>query len=149
MRVPHFLAEQHVPFETIYHAPAFTAQKRAKYLHVCGDLVAKCVLLVGPTGPILAVLPATRHVDTDRLAEALEAPVRLATQAEVAEEFRDCEWGVVPPFGTLYGLPTLLEASIPTEASLVWEVATHVEAIRMRCRVFEDLERPRRVSFAK
>lgn len=148
MRVPHFLAEQHVAFETIVHAPAYTAQKRAKVLHVPGRLVAKSVLVVGPGGFALAVLPATCQIDLEALADALGGPVRLANAREVAEMFRDCECGVVAPFGTLYGLPTLLDAGIDAEDLIVFEAHTHEEAIRMRCRDFERLERPRRLRMA-
>ena len=41
MSVAEFLTDHQVPFETIYHAPAFSAQKRAKYLHTPGKQVAK------------------------------------------------------------------------------------------------------------
>ena len=149
MRVPVFLTEQQVPFETIVHPPAFTAQKRAKYMHVPGRQVAKCVLLAGPEEYVLAVLPATHQVDTDALAMILGGPVRLAESCEVAEVFRDCEWGAVPPFGTLYGLPTILDANLDGEGLLVFEAHTHAQAIRMRCRDFEQLERPVRLRFAR
>ena len=149
MRIANFLNEQHVAYEYLPHAPAFTAHKLAKYLHVSGALVAKCVLLHGPTDYFVAVLPATCRIDTDKLAAALNGPVRIAADREMAAMFRDCEWGVVPPFGTLYGLPTVLEETIAPEATLVMETHTHVEAIRLRCRDFERLEHPRRLHFAR
>ena len=130
MRIANFLNEQHVAYEYLPHAPAFTAHKLAKYLHVSGALVAKCVLLHGPTDYFVAVLPATCRIDTDKLAVALNGPVRIAADREMAAMFRDCEWGVVPPFGTLYDLPTVLEETIAPEATLVMETHTHVEAIR-------------------
>jgi Ala-tRNA(Pro) deacylase len=148
MRVPDYLAEQRVRFETIVHAPAFTAQQRAKHLHIPGRQVAKCVLLRAPGGLVLAVLPATHQIDTNRLERELGGPVRLADDAEMAQVFRDCEWGVVLPFGTLYGLPTLLEDSLAADDMIVFESNTHVEAIRVRCSDFERLERPRRLRFA-
>jgi Ala-tRNA(Pro) deacylase len=147
MRVPTFLAERQVPFEMIIHPPAFTAQKRAKVLHVTGKQVAKSVLLNGPEGFFLAVLPATHHIDIVALAASLGGPVRLATQAEIAAVFRDCEWGVVPPFGTLYGLPSVMDEALHPDALLVFEGHSHMEAIRLRCRDFEHLEKPRRLHF--
>ena len=36
MRVPVFLADNRVTFERLYHAPAYTAQRRARYLRVPG-----------------------------------------------------------------------------------------------------------------
>jgi len=148
MTVPHFLTDEHVPFETLMHPPAYTAQRRAKYLHVPGDRVAKSVLLRGPDGFVLAVLPATKRVDPRALAEILGGPVRLADANEIADVFRDCEWGVVAPFGARYGLATLLEESVDPNAMIVLEVNAHAEAIRMRCADFERLERPRRLRFA-
>jgi Ala-tRNA(Pro) deacylase len=149
MRIADFLAQRQVSFECLPHAPAFTAQKRAKYLRVKGSSVAKSVLLRGPAGFLLAVLPATHHVDTSALARHLGGDVRLASDAEVAAAFRDCEWGVVPPFGRLYGLPTLLDDSIAPDTLLVLEMHTHVDAIRLPCRDFERLEAPRRLPFAR
>lgn len=149
MRVSQFLNEQHVHFESLIHPPAFTSQKRAKFLGVPGRQVAKGVLLAGPTGYLLAVLPATEQVDTDALAHHLGGPVRLAADGEVAQVFGDCEWGVVAPFGTIYGLPTFLEESLAVDAWIVLEANSHVEAIRMRCRDFEQLEQPTRLRFAR
>ncbi|HEX5270396.1 MAG TPA: YbaK/EbsC family protein [Gemmataceae bacterium] len=149
MRVPEFLVAQDVPFETLVHPPAFTAQKRARFLHLPGREVAKVVLLHGPDGYVLAVVPAIRRVDPARLAEALGGPVRLADDDEIARVFHDCEWGVVPPFGTLYGLPVLLDEGITPDTLMVFETTTHAEAVRMLCRDFERLERPRRLPLAR
>jgi Ala-tRNA(Pro) deacylase len=149
MRIAEFLQEKRVAFEYLPHAPAFTAHQRAKYLRVPGEQVAKCVLLRGPGGFFVAVLPANYRVDTERLGSMFNGPVRVAADREMADVFRDCEWGVVPPFGGLYGIPTLLEESIRPEVPLVMEANTHVEAVRLHCRDFERLEKPRRLAFAR
>src|SRR5262249_39028670 len=132
----------------LFHPPAFSAQRRAHRLHLPGAQVAKSVLLAGPHGFVLAVLPAPRRVDTAAVARALGGPVRLATAGEIAEVFTDCEWGVVAPFGSRYGVPTLLDQSLATEAELVLEVNAHAEAIRLRREDFELLERPRYLRLA-
>jgi Ala-tRNA(Pro) deacylase len=148
MRVPQFLIDRQIPFEILIHPPAFTAQKRAKYLGVSGRQVVKSVLLVSPRGPFLAVLPAIQRVDTQALERNLGGPIRLANPREIAAVFRDCEWGVLAPFGTLYGVPTVLEASFASDHRIVFEAHRHAAAIRMRCDDFERLERPQRVRFA-
>jgi Ala-tRNA(Pro) deacylase len=148
MHVPQYLTDQQIVFETIVHPPAYSAQKLAKCLHVSGKHVVKAVLLSGPSGFFLAVLPATHQIDTDSLTAVFEGPVRLASDLEIAGVFRDCEWGVVPPFGVLYDLPTIMDERLNPESTLIFEGNTHFEAIRMRCRDFERLEKPRRLSFA-
>jgi Ala-tRNA(Pro) deacylase len=149
MRIDTFLAEQKVTFETLPHPPAYSAQKRAKYLRISGRRVAKSVLVHGPDGLFLAILPATHQIDADLLARELGGAVRLATEGEIAALFRDCEWGVVPPFGTLYGLRSIVDDSLEPEAELVFEGHTHVEAVRLRCADFERLEHSRRLQFAR
>jgi Ala-tRNA(Pro) deacylase len=149
MGIADYLIEEQIDFEWLPHPPAYTAQKRAKYLRVPGEQVAKCVLLVGPAGYLLAVLPATHQVDTRVLAGQLGGPVRLATDAEIADVFRDCEWGVVPPFGARYGIATLLDEAIEPDARIILETHTQFEAVRLRCRDFERVEKPRRLRFAR
>lgn len=149
MQVVEFLAEQQVDFEPVLHPPAYTANKLAKYLRISGRQVAKAILLYGSEGFLLAILPATHRIDFNLLSEALGGKVRLASAQEIAWVFRDCEWGVVSPFGMLYGLRTLLDDSISPDAMMVFETELRAEAIRLKCGDYERLERPRRLRFAE
>jgi Ala-tRNA(Pro) deacylase len=88
------------------------------------------------------------QIDFARVAKFLGGPARLATLAEMHEELRDCEWGASVPFGRLYGLTTILEATIPLDATIVFEAQMHAVAIKMQCRDFVKLERPERLPFA-
>jgi Ala-tRNA(Pro) deacylase len=148
MQLSQYLADHHVVFETLPHAPAFTAQRRAKYLGLSGKQVAKSVLLRGPAGFVLAVLPASAQVDTEVLSRHLGGAVRLATREEVAEVFLDCEWGVASPLGVIYGLPTFLDESLPADADIVLELQSHFEAVRLRCGDFERVAAPTRLPLA-
>jgi Ala-tRNA(Pro) deacylase len=149
MRLAQFLEEQHTPFETVLHPPAFTAQKRARFLHIPGRQVIKCVLLRSGTGFILAILRAIDYVDLDILGKSLGTPVRLANEDDLADRFADCERGAVTPFGSLYGVWTILEESIHPDDLILFEAQQHSMAIRMKCRDFEMLEKPTRCHFAR
>jgi Ala-tRNA(Pro) deacylase len=148
MRVSQFLSDERVAFEEVVHPPAYTSQKLARFLHITGRRVVKSVLLKGPTGFFLAVLPASHVIDLDKLRLQFGGEVRLATMAEMSERFLDCEWGAVMPFGRLYGMMTLLEAMIPLDATIVFEAQRHAVAIRMQCRDFVKLEQPGRMHFS-
>jgi Ala-tRNA(Pro) deacylase len=149
MRILQFLADQEVAFETVFHPPAFTAQKRAKFMHVPGRQVVKSVLLNVPDGYALAVLPAPERIDLTAVAAYMGGSVRLASEEHLAALFRDCERGALTPFGRLYGATTLLEESIPLEALIAFESQQHALAIRMVCRDFIRLEQPLRFSFRR
>src|SRR5262245_50980381 len=104
MQLADYLTDQRVSYEPLMHPPAFTAQRRARTLHVHGGRVAKAILLYGPEGYFLAILPATHRIDLTRLARHLGGSVRLADRPEAARLVRDREWGRVLPFGTLHGV---------------------------------------------
>jgi Ala-tRNA(Pro) deacylase len=148
MRIAEYLSQNQVPFEALLHPPAFSAQKLAKYLHVKGSEVAKAVLMHGPRGYFLAVLPAPFQVDLKVIAGHQGGPVRIASGDEVVSVFRDCEYGSVSPFGNLYGLTTLLDAGMTPEMWIVVVAGSHVEAVRLSCRDFERLAGTERLAFA-
>jgi Ala-tRNA(Pro) deacylase len=148
MRVADYLTEKQVSFETKVHPPAFTAQRRAQYLHVSAKQLAKSVLLAGPTQFVLAVLPADHHVDLTAVARELGHPYRLANHLEIADVFRDCEWGALAPFGKLYGVNTIVDEIIDPKSQIVFEAQMHAITILMSYRDFERLESPHRFRFA-
>lgn len=147
MRVSQFLSDQHIAFEEMIHPPAYTSQKLARFLNISGRRVVKSILLKGPKGFFVAVLPASQRIDLAALTNLHGGPVELASLAELYEQFPDCEWGALMPFGRLYGLTTILEASIPLDATIVFEAQRHAVAIRMQCRDFVKLECPERMHF--
>jgi len=148
MHLTSYLTQQQVEFAFLHHPPAFSAARLAKYLRLPGSRVAKTLLLRGASF-VVAVLPSIHQFDPGRLATVLGGSVRLATTREMGEVFRDCELGRISPFGSLYGLATLLDDSFPADSCLVFEGQTCVEAIRMRCGDYERLEKPRRLAFAR
>jgi Ala-tRNA(Pro) deacylase len=152
MSMKHFLQKRHVPFEAIEHAAAFDAQHLAQALHTPGREVAKTVLLRADHGYsyVVAVLPATHRIDFDALSTFLGgASIELATEVEIAERCPDCEFGVLPPFGTHYGATTVVDESLTQDEYIAFESDSHTEAIRMRYADFYDFEQPLVARFAQ
>lgn len=149
MRSADYLAEQQVPFDPLPHAPAFRATRRARWLRTPGREVAKSVLLYASDGFVVAVLRSTHEVDLGAIAREWGGPVRLATPDEAGAVFRDCEWGSVPAFGNLYGLPTLLDAGIGPDDDILFDVGSHFAVVRMTCRDYERLTGALRVDLAR
>ncbi|HEY8504993.1 MAG TPA: YbaK/EbsC family protein [Gemmataceae bacterium] len=149
MRLDEFLSSRHVPFTRLSHPPAYTANRVAQALHVPGKEMAKTVLLRTGHGYVLAVLPATHRVDLDQLRQELgEEEVWLATEEEMDKLFPDCERGAMPPFGSMYHLPTLMDEALAADEEIVFEGQNHEEAIRMTCRDYLAVEHPRVGHFA-
>ncbi len=149
MRIPQFLKDQEVAFETIVHPPVYSSQRRAQLLRIPGRSLLKSVVLKSRNLYFLAVLPATHHIQWPLLENHLGHPVFLARNEEVAEIFRDCEWGVRTPFGRLYGIPTWLEETVHKRRAIAFEAHFHHLTIRMNGHDFEHLERPEQLHFSQ
>ncbi len=143
MIVQQFLEQQHVPFEPLEHRATHNARSLAMVIEAPGDIVAKAVLLRTNEGYVLAVLPATHTVDLAKAKAAVGVEVlALATEAECGYRFGDCELGALPPFGSRYGMRTLVDRSLAECDEIIFEGNTHHEAIRMKYSDYESVEHP-------
>ena len=145
MNIPAFLEEQHCSFAVMPHPTTFSAQRMAHELHVPGREVAKTVLLRagGDNEFIVAVLPANKTVDLDRMSKLLGSnEMELASEADIAAHCPDCEPGALPPFGSRYGMKTIVDVDLAEDEEIVFEGNTHSEAIRMKFDEFRQLEKP-------
>lgn len=91
----------------------------------------------------LCVLPEHADLDLDLVARAIGIDsVAPAEEEERAARFEDCEADVAPPFGNLYGLPTLMDAGVEGHDYLLCSVGTREDRVRLRLRDFEKLVSP-------
>jgi len=145
MNVQEFLSDRHIEYNAIPHGDAYDAQHLAQTLHVPGENVAKTVLLRADRGYtyIVAVLPATKTIDFEKVSSALGgSQIELATEIEIQQHCPDCEMGVLPPFGSQYGMKTLVEESLTQDEWIVFEGNSHHDAIRMRFADYRQIEEP-------
>ncbi len=150
MNTAEFLKQRNVWYEVLPHFETYTAQEMAQELHVPGRQVAKTVLLraEGTGDYVVAVLPADMQIDFSKMAEVLGCDVSLASESEIATHCSDCETGVLPPFGSQYGMKTMVDECLADLDVIVFEGNTHHEAVKMRFEDYMTLESPRLASFA-
>ncbi len=149
-KLTHYLEEKHVPFVTIPHARAYTAQEIAASVHVPGQEVAKTVIVKGDEKLYMAVVPATRRIELALLKTALGVKkVRLATEAEFEGVFPECEVGAMPPFGNLYRIPVIVDESLKKDREIVFNAGSHTETVKMAFDEFVELVQPLFASFTE
>ena len=86
--------------EIVTHPRTPSASRTAQASHVSGDRVAKAVLLKDETGYLLAVLPASHHLNLEAVGALTGRSLTMAAEEEIGRTFHDCEVGAVPPIGT-------------------------------------------------
>ncbi len=139
MKLLVFLNEHHVQYEVIHHPQRFTAQELAQIEGVKGSQHAKVVMVKSNGSHQMTVLPSDRMLDLQKLDETTGKDWQIENEDEFKELFPDCETGAMPPFGSLYDLPTYVDASLTNNDTIVFEAGTHTDAIKMKYRDFEEL----------
>jgi Ala-tRNA(Pro) deacylase len=142
------LKQTHISYAAILHLPTRRAQYTASILHVPGKEVAKTVVFRTGKKHLLAVLPASYHVNLKKLTTVVGAPIRLSDELECNRLFPDCDAGAIPPFGELYGLPVYMDEALADNPEIVFNAGTRSDAIRMGNADFVRLTKARVCSFA-
>jgi Ala-tRNA(Pro) deacylase len=148
--IEEYLQETGTPFTHTKHRLAYTAREVARVEHIPLRIMAKTVVIHDDAGYALAVLPADSVVDLYQLRTDLgRAHLRLATEAEIAGIFPECELGAMPPLGNLCGLPVYVDSSLSHCENIVFNAGTHRDTVHMRYSDFERLARPITMHFAR
>jgi Ala-tRNA(Pro) deacylase len=152
MNVAELLQEKKVEYDVIPHRDTYDAPRMAQTLHVSGHEVAKTVLLRVDSGYLycVAMLPANKTIDFEKASKLMGgSKLKLASEVEIGEHCPDCEFGALPPFGSQYGMKTLVDDSLAQGEEIIFEGNTHHEAIRMKFQDFRELEQPQVGDFTR
>lgn len=138
-KIREFLDSHRVKYLVISHSLAYTAQGIAALAHVSGKKLAKTVIVKVDGVLAMAVVPASEHVDLDRLKFLTGGDfVEIASESDFQNAFPDCELGAMPPFGNLYDMSVYADASLAENDEITFSAGTHRELVRMN---WEDMLR--------
>jgi Ala-tRNA(Pro) deacylase len=144
-----FLDRNEIKYELIHHPTTYTAQLTATSSHVPPDELAKVVMVNRDGKLAMAVVTATRRVDTTALHTASgAASLRLASELEFKQQFPDCDAGAMPPFGNLYGMEVFVDQGLVKNARIAFNAGSHDELMRLAYEDFERHVKPKVLSFA-
>ena len=143
-----FLEDHHIKFRVISHSTTYTALEVAELVHISGREIAKTVMVKMDGKMAMVVLPASYHVDFDRLEETAGMKhIELANEDDFKDMFPDCEIGAMPPFGNLYGMEVFIEPKLAEDREIAFNAGNHRELIKMSFEDFDKLVNPKRLSF--
>ena len=145
-----YLDKYNVKYIVISHSLAYTAQGIAAITHIPGKELAKTVIVKLDGRLVMAVLPASFHVDIKFLKEKTAAnDAALASEAEFKDRFPECETGAMPPFGNLYGIEVFADESLAKDEEIAFNAGSHRELIRLAWKDFERLAQPKLMRLAR
>ncbi|MGO4220521.1 aminoacyl-tRNA deacylase [Lysobacter sp. TAF61] len=149
-RLEQFLHSNRVPYDTMTHPHAFTAQATAASAHIDQREMAKTVMVRLDGKLAMAVIPSSEWLDLASLRQVSGArEVALASESDFKDRFPECEVGAMPPFGNLYGMEVYAADTLPEDARIAFNAGNHREVMRMGWQDFERLVHPRVVHLTR
>jgi len=133
------MADRGIQYDLISHEPAMTSLGTAHAGHIPRDSMAKGVMLSDGQRYMLAVMPASHHLRLSDLKTELGQELRLASEDEIVEVFRDCDRGAIPPVGSCYGLNVIIENDMDRQRDIYFEGGDHATLVHMKAEDFARL----------
>ena len=121
-----YLAAENIGYDVIRHEPTASSADTAHASQIPEDRLAKGIVLRRDGGTyLLAVLPASHHLNRLEFKNEFGVKVELANEDEIDRLFWDCAHGAVPPVGKCYGLPSVVDDSINAQPEIYLEGGDH------------------------
>jgi len=137
--VTNYLRARDISFQVVEHAATSYSSETAHAAQVPTAHVAKAVVLADGERYLLAIVPASRRVNTDAVASLLQCRLGLAAEEDFPMIFRDCRPGAVPPIGEAYGLQTIVDDAIAGAPDVYLEAGDHEHLIHLTHSAFITL----------
>jgi Ala-tRNA(Pro) deacylase len=147
-KLKEFLDREKIKYVSVVHSPAYTAQEVAASAHITGRELAKTIIVELDSEMAMAVLPANRKIVLQDLRDVTGSEkVKFASEDDFKKKFPDCETGAMPPFGNLYGMDVYVAEGLTNNEEIAFNAGSHTEVIRLAYKDFEQLVKPKVLSF--
>ena len=148
-RVESLLKQHGIAFQVLRHEPVYTSEEAARVRGTPLASGAKALICKGEDGFVMFVVPADRKLDSHAVRRAKGwRKLRFATREEVLE-LTGLAPGSIPPFGSLFGLPTLCDERLGENEVINFNAGDHSISVSMRYADYVSVEKPELGMFAE
>jgi Ala-tRNA(Pro) deacylase len=145
-RLQDWLKQNGVPFTVLRHEPVFTSEQAAAVRGTPLASGAKALVMKAGEKFVFLVLPADRKLDSRKAREGLGVKaLRFASKEEV-QNLTGLQPGSIPPFGSLFGLPTYCDPALGENPSINFNAGDHAISIQMTYDDYIRVEKPQMIS---
>ena len=135
-----------IEFNVMHHEPVFTSEQAAAIRGVSLSSGAKALVVKAGDKFVMLVVPADRKLDSKKARGSLGVKaIRFATGDEVLE-LTSLKPGSIPPFGSLFNLPTYVDPALAGNPEINFNAGDHAISIRMSHDNYIKAESPAVVS---
>ncbi len=142
------LDEHGCEYTTQHHEPTLTSEESARVRGVSMHSGAKAIVVTGDkTGQnVLLVMPADMKLYGGAVKRLLGEKISFAKNVE---EITGCKPGSVPPFGSLFGLRTIVDPRLADNEIINFNAASLTDSVGMPYQAYIEIEKPDIIQIAK
>jgi Ala-tRNA(Pro) deacylase len=141
-RVESLLSQNGIVFQVLRHQPVYTSEEAARVRGTPLASGAKALVCKGEEGFVMFVVPADRKLDSHAVRRAKGwKKMRFAAREEVLE-LTGLTPGSIPPFGSLFNLPTHCDERLAENDFINFNAGDHGISVSMRYVDYVKVEGP-------
>src|SRR3954454_10278143 len=141
-RVTELLGQKSIPHDVLRHAPVFTSEQAAAIRGTPLASGAKALICKADEQFLMVVLPADRKLASKTVRkQAGVKSLRFASLEEV-EQLTGLAPGSIPPFGSLFNLPTWCDEHLAGQPRINFNAGDHAISISMAYSDYAAAEQP-------
>jgi Ala-tRNA(Pro) deacylase len=149
MRLLRLLADRAVPHNVLRHPPVRTSEEASQVRGTPLDAGAKALVCHADDQIVLIVVPADARLDNRAFRQQAGVKNVRMIEAERVLELVGAPVGAVPPFGSLFGLPTFADREVVERELIAFNAGGRDVSVTMRGPDYAALERPTLGQFAR
>lgn len=148
-RIETLLTARGVAYDVLRHEPVYTSDEAARVRGTPLSSGAKALICKGDERMMMFVLPADRKLASAAIRRAKGwRKLRFATADEV-EQLTGLRPGSIPPFGSLFQLPTLCDRRLGENQSINFNAGDHSISVHVGYADWFAVESPEVGDFAE
>lgn len=136
------LAQHGASFRELRHPAVFTSAQAAEVRGTTLASGAKALLCKADEAFCLFVLPADRRLESRLVRKHHRLQSLRFASAEEVLQITGLTPGAIPPFGSLFGVPTFCDLGLNEQESINFNAGDHCRSISLRTQDYLRIERP-------
>ena len=141
-RIEELLAGRDVAYTVFRHEPVYTSEEAARVRGTPLASGAKALICKCDGRMVMFVMPADRKLASKAVRRTKGWRKLRFANAEEVLELTGLAPGSIPPFGSLFGLPTLCDGRLGENESINFNAGDHTISVSMRYADYVDVEAP-------
>ena len=131
------------------HISVLTSEDASKARNTTIKQGAKALVMYGDKRPMMLVLSAATSADLHAFKQLYKIKdLRMASREEV-KQITNLEVGSIPPFGSLFKIPTYVDEKLGINEEVVFNAGLHTKSIKIKYTDWSKLENPTIGQFSK